>query len=136
MSSIIEIMMRDRLTSLRGYSTDKAMRNAWLYVLLALAVLALAQSALASVVINEAFFYPSSSGDTGLEKIELYNNGTTAVSMSGWELYPDKAGYFVFPSGFSIPSYGFVTVHLKTSGTADAANLYHESTSSSNMGNS
>ncbi len=112
------------------------MQNAWLYVLLALAVLALAQSALASVVINEVLFYPSSSGDTGLEKIELYNNGVTGVSVSGWELYPDKAGYFVFPSGFSITSHGFVTVHLKISGTANAANLYHESTNSSNMGNS
>ncbi|MFY9462107.1 MAG: lamin tail domain-containing protein [Candidatus Sungiibacteriota bacterium] len=111
------------------------MRNAWLYVLLALAVLALAPSAFASVVINEALFDPVGN-DTGFEKIELYNNGESAVNMSGWELFPgDGVGYFVFPSGFSFLARSFVAVHLKTSGTNDASNLFHAA-ASGNMGNS
>ncbi|MBI4132368.1 MAG: lamin tail domain-containing protein [Candidatus Sungbacteria bacterium] len=88
----------------------------------------------ASVVINEILFDPSGT-DTGLEKIEIYNPDATAADMGGWELYPDGIGYFPFPVGFSLAAQSFVTIHLRTSGTNDAANLYH-SAASLNMGNS
>ncbi len=88
----------------------------------------------AAVVINEIFFDPAGS-DTGLEKIELYNPDAATVDMGGWELYPDGIGYFTFPEGFSLPAQSFVAIHLRTSGTDDAANRYH-ATPSSNMGNS
>ena len=88
----------------------------------------------AAVVINEIFFDPAGS-DTGLEKIELYNPDAATADMGGWELYPDGIGYFTFPEGFSLPAQSFVVIHLRTSGTDDAANRYH-ATPSSNMGNS
>lgn len=93
-----------------------------------------ARSVFASVAINEVFFDPSGS-DTGLEKIELYNNSGASVSLGGWQLYPDGIGYFSFPAGFSLAPYSFVTAHLRVSGTDDAQNLYHISPAA-NMGNS
>lgn len=88
----------------------------------------------ASVVINEVLFDPAGT-DTGLEKIELYNPDAGAADLSNWELYPDGTGYFVFPAGFSLAPNSFLLIHLRTSGTDDALNLYHSS-ASSNMGNS
>lgn len=88
---------------------------------------------LAGVVINEILFDPAGT-DTGLEKVELYNPDA-AADMGGWELYPDGIGYFTFPSGFSLGAQSFAVVHLRTSGTNDAQNLYH-SAATGNMGNS
>lgn len=88
----------------------------------------------ASTVINEVLFDPSGT-DTGLERIEIYNPDETAADMSGWELYPDGIGYFVFPAGFLLSAKSFVVVHLRSSGANDASNLYHSS-ADANMGNS
>src|SRR3989344_9041629 len=96
------------------------------------AVMPLAASA--AVVINEILFDPAGA-DTGLESIELYNPDAAAQDLSGWELYPDGIGYFIFPNGFSLSPGSFVAIHLRASGTNDAANLYHSSPTS-NMGNS
>lgn len=124
------------LTERRVCSTNKAMQKAWLYrCVVAVSLLGSFSSASASVVINEVLFNQSGSSDTGLEKIELYNSGDAAVLLGGWELYPDRAGYFVFPAGFSVSARAFVTVHLRLSGTNDAANLYYAG-GSDNMGNS
>lgn len=89
---------------------------------------------LASVAINEILFDPAGT-DTGLEKIEFYNPDVAAADLSSWELYPDGIGYFLFPGSFSLQAKSFVVIHLRTSGTDDAANLYHSSPTS-NMGNS
>lgn len=112
------------MTNSGGCFTNKVMRYAWLYALLALAVLALAQSAFASVVINEVLFNPSATNDTGFEKIELYNNGDANVDLSGWDLYPVGMGYFTIPTGFSLLPKSFVIANLRISGIQDAANLY------------
>lgn len=92
----------------------------------------------ASAVINEILFDPSGA-DTGLEKIELYNPDNSAADLSGWELYPDGIGYFIFPGGFSIASRSFVLIHLRLFGANPAesgtANLYHNAPAQ-NMGNS
>lgn len=42
----------------------------------------------AAVVINEVVYNPEGS-DTGFEWVELYNNGVSAVSLSGWTLQLD-----------------------------------------------
>lgn len=86
----------------------------------------------AAVVINEVLFNPSAVNDTGLEKIELYNNAENPADLSGWDLYPDGIGYFTFPAGFSLAAKSFVAIHLRISGVADTANLYH-SAASDNM---
>ncbi|MBI2639339.1 MAG: lamin tail domain-containing protein [Candidatus Sungbacteria bacterium] len=61
------------------------MRSAWLYVLLALAVLALAQSALASVVISEVAWM-GTGVSTADEWVELKNDAGSPVDLSGWRL--------------------------------------------------
>ena len=96
--------------------------------------LAMPRFIFASPVINEILFDPSGT-DTGLEKIELYNPDDLAVDMSGWELYPDGIGYFVFPSGFSIFPRSFAAIHLRSSGPNDEHNLYHNA-ATLNLGNS
>lgn len=127
----------DLLTRQAVCFTNKVMRNAWLFVFVTLAVLVPTQSVFASVVINEVLFNPSGSSDTGLEKIELYNNGSSAVDMSGWELYPGySSGYFVFPQSFALAAKSFVSIHLKLVGTNDAANLFHAVATADNMGDS
>lgn len=90
----------------------------------------------AAPVINEVFFNPSAGSDSGLEKIEIYNPDAASYDMSGWELYPDGIGYFVFPSSFSLGAKSFVLIHLKLTGINTANDLYHAATSSSNMGDS
>ncbi|MBI3420979.1 MAG: lamin tail domain-containing protein [Candidatus Sungbacteria bacterium] len=87
----------------------------------------------AGVVINEVLFDPAGT-DTGFEAIELYNSEQTSSNLSGWQLYPDGIGYFVFPSGFTVGSHQTVVVHLHASGTPSATDLYHPNVSG-NMGN-
>lgn len=88
----------------------------------------------AAPVINEVLFDPAGT-DTGLEAVEIFNPDLSAADVSGWELYPDGIGYFVFPSGFSVAAQSFAVVHLRSSGAADDQNLYHAS-ATANMGNS
>ena len=44
------------------------------------------------VVINEIMYNPVG-GDTGHEWIEIYNNGTESVNLTGWKLYEDTANH-------------------------------------------
>ena len=88
----------------------------------------------ATVLINEVLFDPSGV-DTGGEWVEIFNSADSAIDMSGWQLYPDGIGYFVFPHGFSIPGKSFMTVHLRSFGAVDDKNLYHD-LADENMGNS
>jgi PKD repeat protein len=93
----------------------------------------LVSAAIGDIVIQEALFDPSGT-DTGLEYIILKNQSSANINMTGWNLYPDGIGYFIFPT-FSLAGGETVKIHLRTSGVNDAKNLYHESVSS-NMGNS
>lgn len=86
-------------------------------------------------MINEVFFYASEKGDTGLEWVEIYNSGDSSQILSGWQLYPDIAGYFIFPDNFIIAPKSYVLIHLKTQGSDSAGDLFHSSDSSGNMGN-
>ena len=87
-----------------------------------------------SVVINEVMFDPLGS-DSGYEWVELYNTGDEQADISGWEVYPDGIGYFTIPHGFLLGAKKFVVIHLKGSGSHSITDLYHTTTSSSNMGN-
>ncbi len=87
----------------------------------------------AAVVIEEALFDPIGI-DTGAEWIEIVNTGAESQSISGWQLYPDGAGYFSFPQGFAISPGSRVVVHLRQSGGTSAADLYHAG-AGANMGN-
>ncbi len=88
----------------------------------------------AAVSINEVLFDPAGP-DTGNEWIELYNSGAETVDLSGWQLYPDGAGYYTFPAGFQVEGSALVTVHLRTSGEDSEKDLHHSAVTG-NMGNS
>jgi len=60
-----------------------------------------------SVVINEIMYDPPSNEPTG-EFIELYNRGTTAVDVSGWQLV--EGVDFTIPAGTTIPRDGYLAV--------------------------
>jgi len=85
------------------------------------------------IAISEVFFDPSGT-DTGLEYIVIKNFGSADVNLGGWDLYPAGVGYFNFPN-FTLAHGEEVKIHIRASGSADAANLYH-GVASANMGNS
>ncbi|MBN1879278.1 lamin tail domain-containing protein [bacterium] len=84
------------------------------------------------VVINEILFDPAGT-DTGFEFIELYNNSTDPVLLTGFDLKPDSSAYYTFPD-FTLQPNAYVVVHVNTSGTDTLTDLY--TGVSSNMGNS
>jgi len=49
----------------------------------------------AGVVVNELLYDPPGD-DSGLERIELYNNGSAPVNLAGRELYPARTPYYRF----------------------------------------
>ncbi|MGQ0722533.1 MAG: lamin tail domain-containing protein, partial [Candidatus Eiseniibacteriota bacterium] len=90
-----------------------------------IAVLALATTAPAQVVINEVLTNPGSDFD-GAEFIELHNKGGSSVSIAGWtvggtEFAGSCAGdhLYAFPAGATIPAGGYVVV---AKDNTDAAN--------------
>ncbi|MBN1296958.1 lamin tail domain-containing protein, partial [bacterium] len=85
----------------------------------------------ASVIINEIFYDPMGS-DTGLEWIELLNISANAVALTGWELKPDAADYYVFPS-FTLAAQQRVIIHINATGDDTETELF--AGPSSNMGN-
>ena len=56
----------------------------------------------AQVVINEIFSDPEG-GDTGKEWIELYNSGSQAVQLNGWQIN-GSGKYFTFPPFLLVPN--------------------------------
>ncbi len=85
------------------------------------------------VSISEVLFDPDGT-DTSFEYIVVKNFGSSDISLTGWDLYPDGIGYFTFPS-FSLSAGHEAKIHLHATGTADGENLYHSS-ASGNMSNS
>lgn len=69
--------------------------------------------ALSSVVINEVFYDPSGI-DTGFEFLELYNNGTSAVDLTGWQVQYGGTTFayatWDFPAGTSIAAGDYLLV--------------------------
>ena len=92
-------------------------------------------SSYADIVINE-IVTDAVGSDTGNEWIELYNNGASAVNITGWEIDCDIAPYYTFPS-FTLQPSSYVVIHLRTDGMDTQEDFYTgASWSSSNMGNS
>jgi uncharacterized repeat protein (TIGR01451 family) len=62
------------------------------------------------IVINEIMYHPPPAvpEDTGLEWIELHNQGTNVVSLSGWRLA--RGVQFTFPAGAQLAPGGYLVV--------------------------
>lgn len=69
-----------------------------------LTLISLLTAAQAQIVINEIMYNPPEGGTDSLEYIELFNNGNTAVDLSGWSLFGVS---FTYPTGSSIPAKGY-----------------------------
>lgn len=108
------------------------MRNLFILFLFLISFLITHNVFASSVVINEVMFDPGEN-DTGQEWIELYNSSENVVDLSGWQVYPDGIGYYTIPSGFLLGSRKFVVIHLRLAGNNSTIDLYHTTTSSSNM---
>ncbi len=106
----------------------------WILIVLFLTTPFFVSAAVGDIVIQEVLFNPSDKSDTGLEYIILKNRSSENINLTGWDLYPDGIGYFIFPN-FSLISQGEVKIYLNKTGTNDSANLYQGSVSS-NMGDS
>ena len=66
-----------------------------------------ARPLLSDVVINELHYHPVSEDDDE-EFVEIYNRGTNAVNLTGWQL---RGGIsFNFPAGASLPAGGYAMV--------------------------
>lgn len=77
--------------------------------LLSLAVLlTLALRAQAQIVITEIMYNPPESGVDSLEYVELYNNSSSAVDVSGWTF--SQGFNFTFPAGTSIAANQYVVI--------------------------
>lgn len=63
------------------------------------------------VVINEINYAPSGANNPA-EFIELYNNSTNAVNLSGWKF--DAGVDYAFPAGTTLPAHGYVVVASDT----------------------
>lgn len=104
------------------------------FAAIAVATMSAVGAANAAIVINEV--YPGGGASTGspaykTDFVELYNNGTTAVDLTGYVLTygssASAAGTFAsfigtLPSGASIPSKGYYVVVTGTPGSAGADN--------------
>ncbi|MGB3976544.1 MAG: lamin tail domain-containing protein [bacterium] len=84
------------------------------------------------VVINEVLFDPSGV-DTGKEFVELYNNSSYPITLTGYDLKPDSSTYYTFPA-FVLNPHAFVTIHINTSGMDTDTELF--TGPATNMGNS
>ncbi len=88
-----------------------------------------------AIVINEVLYDPSSSTDTGKEYIRLYNNGDSAIDLTGYELNAVSGDYYAFPS-FSLSPKSFITVRWRKDGTNGQTDLYTGTSGyDTNMGN-
>ena len=106
----------------------------FLLVIILLGAANFAYASVGDVAISEVLFDPAGGTDTGLEYVVIKNFGSSAVDVSGWDLYPSGAGYFTLPS-FSLGGGKELKIHLRASGNNDDGNLYHTN-ASANMGNS
>jgi hypothetical protein len=67
----------------------------------------------------------STSGTTSYyEWVELYNNGTTAYDLTGWNLTDNDSNYFNLSGAGSIPAGGYLVCHIGQSGTNSSTNVY------------
>ena len=69
------------------------------------------------------FYNPSSSNDSGLEWIKVYNYGHWPLDLNGYELFADGSGYYTFPAT-AIPSQEFVTIYINKDGVDTSHELY------------
>ena len=88
----------------------------------------------AKVTISEVFYNATGVNDTGFEWIEIANTGGQAINMTGYDLYPDGAGYYYTFPAFSLNPNAIVLIHLNTDGVDSATDLYTGS-GHSNMNN-
>ncbi len=72
----------------------------------------------AAVVINEVAWMGTTESQYG-EWVELYNDGSSDVSVSGWKLYEAGGGTVIFTLTKSIPAGGYLVIERTTASAPD-----------------
>lgn len=87
------------------------MKKEYTVLFFGLVLFVLAKTAFASIVISEIMYDPDGS-DTNREWLELYNNGSSDVDISGWKLFEADTnhGLSSYSGGTSIASDGYVVI--------------------------
>lgn len=114
------------------------MRGRWHYIVSSLLFTAFPVSAIAGIQISEVQFNPAGT-DTGGEYVTIRNSGSASENLSGWQLYPDGIGYFVF-GDTPLAGGAALTIRLRASGTNTATETFYNQSAdgkaiTSNMGN-
>lgn len=97
-------------------------------------ILGYSKGALASdpkITISEVCFNPSTSDDTGLEWIKIYNPNDVPVDLAGYDLY---TGHYFTIKNFILDSKKMVTIHLNLTGTDSTEDLYTGTDNQGNLG--
>ncbi len=72
-------------------------------IIFLIGILAISFSSFGDVVINEIMYNPPETGTDTNEYFELYNSGTSPVSLSNW--YLEQGVTFTFPADAVISAY-------------------------------
>lgn len=75
------------------------------------------------LVINEVYYDPAETAETGKEWIELYNGTANPIELIGYDLNATPGDYYTLPN-FTLGSGNFVVVHWRADGTNTATDLY------------
>ncbi|UCH89237.1 MAG: DUF2341 domain-containing protein [Thermoplasmata archaeon] len=66
----------------------------------------------------------TSSLSSGYEWVELYNKGSTAADLTGWNLTDNDGNRFSLSGAGSVPAGGYLVCHIGESGTNSSSNVY------------
>ena len=83
-------------------------RSLWAPVMLKVVLAASVCQADSVVVFNEIMYHPPGTNEAALEWVELQNQMSATMDLSGWRL--DRAIHFTFPEGTTIPGGGCLVV--------------------------
>ncbi|ODS33220.1 MAG: PEP-CTERM motif protein [Candidatus Scalindua rubra] len=75
-----------------------------------------------AITINEVL-YDAEGVDTGKEWIELFNEDTVSINLTGYDLSADVGNFYAFPD-FTLPADSFVVVHWNATDTDTSTDLY------------
>ena len=93
----------------KSFNNETPIMKRILGFLTALLVTSSVMAQTANLVITEISYNPAESGTDSTEYVELYNNGSASVDLTGY--YFDSAFVYTFPSGSIAPG-GFVVVSV------------------------
>jgi len=94
------------------------MKKHFFLVVISVLFLSLPAHSFAAVTFNEIAWMGTAESQYG-EWLELFNDGTSSVDLSGWKLYEEGGGVLVFTLIKSIPAGGYLVIERTTPSVPD-----------------